>query len=61
MTKYGAISRVKIPLDEKGLTKAIGFVTFVRAEDCQKVVDEGCVKYEFYELPVEPAYMSANH
>ena len=52
---------MKIPVDEKGQNKAIGFVTFVRAEDCQKIVEEGAVKYEFYELPVEAAYMSVGH
>lgn len=60
LSQYGEVTRVKIPLDEQGFNKGIGFVTFKSPEVCKRVVDEEMVKYDFYELPIEPAYFSAN-
>jgi len=58
LSAYGPITRVKIPLDDQGYNKGIGFVTFAKESDCSRVVEEGFIRYEFYELPVEPAYFS---
>jgi len=61
MIVYGEISRVKVPMDQENplRNKGIGFVTYVKSEDCTKVIEEGSIKYEFYELPVERAFYSA--
>jgi U1 small nuclear ribonucleoprotein len=61
MKVYGEITRVKVPMDQDYPTrnKGIGFVTFAKSEDCTAVIDEGSIKYEFYELPVERAFYSA--
>ena len=61
MRVYGDITRVKVPMDQEYPTrnKGIGFITFAKAEDCTAVIDEGSIKYEFYELPVERAFYSA--
>ena len=59
MQKFGEVTRVKIPRDEMtGRSKGIAFATFKTTEDCNKVVDEGFVRYDFYELQVERATMS---
>ena len=59
---YGEITRVKVPMDQEapGRNKGIGFVTFKNAEDCTNVIESEMVKYEFYELPCERAFFSAN-
>ena len=58
MQKFGEVVRVKIPRDDFGKSKGIGFATFRREEDATKVAEEGYVKYDFYELPAEKATMS---
>jgi hypothetical protein len=55
----GKVSRVRIPTDEQGYSKQIGFVTFESEIVAKELVDEGGIRYEFYELPVEAAYFSA--
>lgn len=56
MSQFGEIQRVKIPMDEeRGLNKGIGFVTFKSSESATLACDEGHVKFDFYELPVERA------
>lgn len=61
MQVYGIITRCRVPMDQEYPTtnRGIGFVTFQRSEDASKVIDEGSIKYEFYELPVERAFYSA--
>ena len=59
VTRYGKVTRVKIPRDEQGQSKAVGFVTFESESACAAIKEEGHIKYEFYELPVEAAYFSA--
>lgn len=58
MQKFGEVTRVKIPKDEDGRSKGIGFATFKNVEDCTKVADEGHIRYDYYELPAERATMS---
>lgn len=58
MDKFGEVVRVKIPRDDFGKSKGIGFATFRREEDATKVAEEGHVRYDYYELPVEKATMS---
>jgi len=60
--QYGSINRVKVPMDQENplRNKGIGFVTFDKSEDCTEVIECESIKYEFYELPVERAYFSAN-
>jgi len=58
MGKFGEVSRVKIPFDDNGGYRGIAFATFKNPEDAQKVIAEGYIKYDFYELPVEQATMS---
>jgi len=55
MSKFGAIRRVKIPMDEHGQNKGIGFVTFAQTEACTQAAEDGFIKYDFYELPIERA------
>jgi hypothetical protein len=61
MSKYGAITRCRVPMDQEQphLNRGIGFVTYQRSEDVTKVLEEGSIIYEFYELPVERAFYSA--
>lgn len=58
MEPFGEVIRVKIPRDDFGMSKGIGFATFRREEDATKVHEEGHVRYDYYELPVEKATMS---
>lgn len=58
MSAFGEITRTKIPTDETGAYKGLAFVTYRRAEDCAKIIDQGYIQYEFTELPCEPAMMS---
>lgn len=58
MREFGEVTRVKIPKDEQGRSRGIGFATFRNKEDCTKVADAGAIRYDFYELPVERATMS---
>jgi len=58
MSVFGEVTRVKIPFDDNGGYRGIAFATFKNPEDCQKVIAEGYIKYDFYELPVEQATMS---
>lgn len=58
MQKFGEVTRVKIPRDENNQSKGIAFATFKDPADCTKVAEEGFVRYDFYELPVERATMS---
>ena len=59
LSSFGEITRVKIPMDEeRGTNKGIGFVTFKSQQSTSDAVKEGYVKYDFYELPVEPATQS---
>ena len=58
MQPFGEVVRVKIPRDDFGKSKGIGFATFRREEDATKVAEEGHVRYDYYELPVEKATMS---
>jgi len=58
MKKFGEVTRVRIPRDDNGRTKGIAFASFRKPEDCTKVAEEGTIRYEFYELPVEQATMS---
>ena len=59
LAPFGEITRVKIPMDEeRGTNKGIGFVTFKSQVSTSDAVKEGYVKYDFYELPVEPATQS---
>lgn len=58
MVKFGEVVRVKIPRDDFGKSKGIGFATFRREEDATTVAEEGHVRYDYYELPVEKATMS---
>lgn len=58
MVVFGEVTRTKIPTDESGAYKGLAFVTFKRAEDCSKVIDQGYIQYEFTELPCERAMMS---
>mmetsp|Transcript_17685 Transcript_17685/g.29893 ORF Transcript_17685/g.29893 Transcript_17685/m.29893 type:complete len:238 (-) Transcript_17685:49-762(-) len=59
MSKFGEISRVKIPTHEDtGATKGIGFVTFKRPEDTTAALEDGHIKFEFFELPIEAATIS---
>ena len=58
MSSFGEITRTKIPTDETGAYKGLAFVTFRRSEDCDKVIDQGYIQYEFTELPCERAMMS---
>jgi hypothetical protein len=44
--------------EERGTNKGIGFVTFKMASSATAAVDEGYVKFEYYELPVERATQS---
>jgi len=60
MATQGEVTRVKIPLDETGRNKGIGFVTFKNPAVASRLVEEGTIKYDFYELPVEAAYFSAS-
>ena len=55
MSKYGPIRRVKIPMDEFQQNKGIGFVTFATIEACTQAAEDGFIKYDFYELPIERA------
>ena len=55
MSKFGPIRRVKIPMDEFQQNKGIGFVTFVTTEACTQAAEDGFIKYDFYELPIERA------
>ena len=56
---YGEITRTKIPMDEERNTnKGIGFVTFKNMSSATNAVNDGYVKFDFYELPVEPATQS---
>lgn len=59
MIVHGRITRVKIPMDESGYSKQIGFVTFESEGVAAALVAEGSIKYDFYELPLEAAYFSA--
>jgi len=61
MQVYGYITRVKVPMDQENplRNRGIGFVTYAKSEDATKVIDEGSIKYEFYELPVERTFYSA--
>ena len=58
MSQFGEITRVKIPVDETGAYKGLGFVTFRKSEDCDKAIEQGYLQYEFTELPCERATMS---
>jgi len=60
MEVYGYISRCRVPMDQDypTLNKGIGFVTYAKAEDAKKVLAEGSIVYESYELPVEAAFDS---
>lgn len=58
MVEFGEVQRVRILRDDAGKSKGIGFATFRKQEDATKVAEEGHVRYEFYELPVEKATMS---
>ena len=59
MSKFGEIQRCRIPIDEETKqNKGIGFITFKRSEDATLAVEEGRVKYEYFELPVEAATIS---
>ena len=59
LAPFGEITRVKIPMDEeRKVNKGIGFVTFKSQVSTSDAVKEGYVKYDFYELPVEPATQS---
>ena len=58
MSAFGEVTRTKIPTDEDGQYKGLAFVTFKRAEDCTKVIENGYIQYEFTELPCERAMMS---
>ena len=56
LSPFGEIVRVKIPMDEeRGTNKGIGFVTFKMAGSATAAVEEGYVKFDYYELPVERA------
>jgi len=55
MSKFGPIRRVKIPMDENMQNKGIGFVTFATVESCTQAAEDGFIKYDFYELPIERA------
>jgi nucleolin len=56
---FGEITRVKIPMDEeRGTNKGIGFVTFKSMSSATEAIAEGYVKFDFFELPVEPATQS---
>jgi len=59
LLKFGRINRVKIPIDEQGYSKQIGFVTFESEEVAASLCEEASIRYDFYELPVEAAYFSA--
>ena len=60
LAKHGQVQRVRIPRDEATKqSKGIGFVTFHSEAVCAALVKEGFIKYDFYELPVEAAYFSA--
>jgi hypothetical protein len=62
--QYGTVVRVRIPIDNENPNyprpKDFGFITFSKESDCKRLVDEGYLKYEFYELPIEAAFLSAN-
>ena len=58
MSKFGPIRRVKIPMDEHQQNKGIGFVTFATTEACTQAAEDGFIKYDFYELPIERATQS---
>lgn len=56
---HGEITRVRIPTHEDtGHSKGIGFVTFKRQESAAAALAVGCVKFEYFELPVEASTMS---
>ena len=57
---YGPVTRVKILTDPNGLSKGMGFVTFKNEESAKAVIEEGAIKYDFFELPVEASFMSAS-
>lgn len=49
---------MRILKDDAGRSKGIGFATFKKQEDAATVAEEGNVRFDFYELPVELATMS---
>jgi RNA recognition motif-containing protein len=59
LSQYGEITRVKIPMNEDERTnKGIGFVTFKNSLAATNAIEEGYIKFEYYELPVERATQS---
>ena len=59
LQRFGEITRVKIPMNEDERTnKGIGFVTFKNSLAATAAIEEGYVKFEYYELPVERATQS---
>jgi len=60
LEQFGHVTRVKIPTDDNGYNKGIGFCTFANEQACTNAVSLGNVVFEFFELPIEPAYFSAS-
>lgn len=58
LAEFGVILRARIPMNEDGTNKGIGFVTFKDAESATKAIDYGFMKYDYYELPIERATQS---
>lgn len=58
LAEFGFIVRARIPMNEDGTNKGIGFVTFSMAESATKAIEYGFMKFDYYELPIERATQS---
>ena len=58
LAEFGFIVRARIPMNEDGTNKGIGFVNFSMAESATKAIEYGFMKFDYYELPIERATQS---